>query len=221
MKIDDWEIFKNLSKPCINEFINLCHCHTFKKKDNLFLENVKVEYIYFLLEGNIVLYKENFNGKKKIIYMIGQGSFINESAIDGTPSAVSCDFFQDSKILSISIANLRNFFRKYPDFALIFMESMSKKMRRLYRQIKNSSAISMEKKIAAKIWKLSHDYGKIEGDWTKITIKVSNILLAEMLGTNRETISRGLQKLREKELIVYKNGFWYVKRGAIKLFYRS
>lgn len=221
MKIDDWEIFKNLSKSCINEFMSLCHCHSLKKKDNLFLENVKVEYIYFLLEGNVVLYKENFNGKKKIIYMIGQGNFINEPAIDESPSAVSCDLFEDSKFLSISIANLQNLFKKYPEFALIFMESMSKKTRRLYRQIKNSSAISMEKKIAAKIWKLSHDYGKIEGEWTKITIKVSNILLAEMLGTNRETISRGLQKLKEKELILYKNGFWSVKRESIKLFYRS
>lgn len=221
IKLEEYKIFQNLSREFRNDLTTSSYYIIANKNENLFLENNQVDNIYFLLEGNVTLYKENFNGKKKIIYMIGPGNFINEAAIEGLPSSVSCDIFQDSKLLMIAVSAMKNLFRKHPDFSLVFMESMSKKMRRLYRQIKNSSAISMEKKIAAKLWKLSRDYGTQDGEWMRLSIKVSNILLAEMLGTNRETISRGMQKLVEKELIQKKDGRFYIRSEAMKGFYRS
>ena len=47
------------------------------------------------------------------------------------------------------------------DFKLteVILYSMSKKIRRLYRQIKNTVPTKMDKRVAAKLWKLSKDYG--------------------------------------------------------------
>jgi CRP-like cAMP-binding protein len=82
------------------------------------------------------------------------------------------------------------------------INSLAKKVRRLYRQMKNTTPIKIEKKLAAKLWKLSKDYGVSHPIGTLINLNVSVTYLADMFGSQRETISRALKKLQELDLIV-------------------
>ena len=45
------------------------------------------------------------------------------------------------------------------NFRKVVINSLSMKVRRLYRQIKNATPIKIEKRVAAKLWKLARDYG--------------------------------------------------------------
>ena len=82
--------------------------------------------------------------------------------------------------------------------------SQSHKVRRLYRQLKNTTnATRGEKKMAAKLWKLARDYGKKEDVGFRICLKLTVTQLADMLGTKRETASRQLKVLVEQGLVRY------------------
>ncbi|MGL6167561.1 MAG: Crp/Fnr family transcriptional regulator [Fusobacteriaceae bacterium] len=225
MNLKEFPIFNEVSEDCLKEIMEISAILEFSKKQIIFLEHRNINQIYFLLHGNVVLYRENLNGKRKIIYMIGAGNFINEVVIDGTKSSISCDSFDHCKLLVIPVEQIKILIFKYPEFGTIFLNSMSKKIRRLYRQIKNSSIISIEKKIAAKLWKLSQDYGKSIGEWTNFSIKINNTLLAEMLGTNRETVSRGMRKLINEGIVsyglIYNSKELIVKSDALKKFYKK
>ena len=87
------------------------------------------------------------------------------------------------------------------DFELtkIVISSLSIKVRRLYRQLKNSTPIKVEKRVAAKLWKLSKDYGIEVEDGTVIDMNISITYLADMFGAPRETISRALKILQDKD----------------------
>ena len=93
------------------------------------------------------------------------------------------------------------------DFELtkIIISSLTKKVRRTYRQLKNSTPIKVEKRVAAKLWKLSKDYGVQVKEGTLIDLNISITYLADMFGTPRETISRAIKLLQQKELIIYEN----------------
>ena len=82
------------------------------------------------------------------------------------------------------------------------MGAMALKIRRLYRQLKNTTnALSGEKRLAAKLFKLGKDYGVYSGDGTRIDMSLSITYLADMLGSKRETVSRQVKKLTELGLI--------------------
>ncbi len=82
------------------------------------------------------------------------------------------------------------------------MGAMSLKIRRLYRQLKNTTnALSGEKRLAAKLFKLGKDYGVCSGDGTLIDMNLSITYLADMLGSKRETVSRQVKRLTELGLI--------------------
>ena len=92
------------------------------------------------------------------------------------------------------------------DFALTkkVINTLSTKVRRLYRQMKNSTPLKIEKRLAAKLWKLAKDYGVEENQETIINLKISITYLSDMFGMPRETISRAL-KILEKEGLIRKD----------------
>ena len=69
-------------------------------------------------------------------------------------------------------------------------------------QLKNTmGSIYMERKLAAKLWKLSRDFGRETKDGIEINFNLSITFLADMLGAPRETTSRLCGTLTELRLI--------------------
>ena len=212
----------SLSKECLDNLLRVSQCQEFKQGETLFLEHSLCENIYFIISGNVTVYKDNSDGKRKIIYLLGKDSFLNDTAIydELKKTSISCDAFTDVKALIIPIKELKKLFFKHPDLATLIIKSLSKKTKRLYRQLKNTTTISMDKKIAAKLWKLAKDFGYEYKEFHGFTVKVNNTYLADMLGTNRETVSRGIKKLKELGFVKVENGQIFILKNEIKEFYR-
>ena len=213
----------SLTKECLDNLLRVSQCQEFKQGETLFLEHSLCENIYFIISGNVTVYKDNSDGKRKIIYLLGKDSFLNDTAIydELKKTSISCDAFTDVKVMIIPIKELKKLFFKHPDLATLIIKSLSKKTKRLYRQLKNTTTISMDKKIAAKLWKLAKDFGYQIDEYHGFTVKVNNTYLAEMLGTNRETVSRGVKKLKELGLVKVENSQIFILKTKIKDFYRK
>ncbi|WP_294096345.1 Crp/Fnr family transcriptional regulator [uncultured Cetobacterium sp.] len=212
-----------LGKECLNDLLRVSHCQEYKVGETLFLEHSFCENVYFVISGNVTVYKDNSDGKRKIIYLLGEDSFLNDTMVydESEKTSVSCDAFTDVKTLVIPVKELRRLIVKHPDLAILIIKSLSKKTKRLYRQLKNTTTISMDKKIAAKLWKLAKDFGYEANEYHGFTVKVNNTYLADMLGTNRETVSRGVKKLKELGLVKVENNSIFILKSKIKDFYRE
>ena len=85
-------------------------------------------------------------------------------------------------------------------------------MWRLGHQMKNTLGhIHMEKKLAAKLWKLQRDFGVAGPDGIEIDIDMSITFLAELMGAPRESTSRCFNQLQEMGYVEY-----YKKRIVVK-----
>ena len=110
-----------------------------------------------------------------------------------------------AKILSIEKNKFIEIMESDFELTKIFIKSQAIKIRRLYRQMKNSTPIKVEKRVAAKLWKLAKDYGVEVEEGTMINLNISVTYLADMFGAPRETISRALRQLQELGLAIYEN----------------
>ena len=93
------------------------------------------------------------------------------------------------------------------DFELVsrIFGAQERKIWRLSHQLKNTtSSIYLERKLAAKLWKLSRDFGKETEEGIEIDINMTITFLADMLGVPRETSSRVCSTLTEAGLIAIK-----------------
>lgn len=161
-----------------------------KKGERLFDERDLIKNIYIVYTGKVTIFRLSEMGPERIIYILDKNEIINEVILDGLSASVNCEVFEDSEILSLSSKDMLKVIESNIIFNKNIIESMAKKIRRLYRQLKNTIPIKMDKKLAAKLWKLSRDYGVKVDNGILIDLDITVTYLADMLGSSRETISR-------------------------------
>lgn len=200
--IDNIDIFKEINNQALEILEKRMSILKLKKGENIFMEKTEVTNVYIVVEGNVVLYRLSEGGQKKIIYILGKDYIINEVIMDGKLASISADAYESSVVLSIPKDDFMKAMSLDWDFNYKIICSMSKKIRRLYRQLKNTVPLKIERRVAAKLWKLSKDYGKTVKEGQEIALSITANDIAEMLGSSRETISRAIKELKEQDLII-------------------
>ena len=197
--------FKDIDLETLQGLLKIATKRKFKKGESLFIEKEEVSTVYAVLDGKMTMFRYADEGQKKVIYILNAGELLNEVIFDYNPASISCEAFEESTVLCFK----RDEFLKLMegDFILSksIIDSMARKIRRLYRQLKNTVPIKMDKRVAAKLWMLSRDYGVDINNGVKIDLNITVTYLADMLGSSRETISRALKKLECLGLIKYEN----------------
>lgn len=196
------EIFEDLSEDTLSRLSEYGELKEYKKGNHVFRDKEIVTRIYIVYSGKVSLYKMNEAAQKKIIFILGPNKMINDYAIDDLPSSVDCEIFETAQILSFDKNKFLEVMKGDFELTKIFIKSQAIKVRRLYRQMKNSTPIKVEKRVAAKLWKLAKDYGEEVEEGTLINLNISVTYLADMFGAPRETISRALKFLSKEDLII-------------------
>ena len=218
----DIDIFKDLKSQHIDLLINSSKIIELKKGDILFSEKELVNNIYVTIHGKVTLYRLSESGQKRIIYILDKGEVINEVIFDKLPASITCEAFENTKILSVNRNNLLKIMEEDFQFTKNILYSMGRKIRRLYRQLKNTVPIKMDKKLAAKLWKLSRDYGIEVEEGTLIDLDISITYLADMLGSTRETISRCVSNFEKDGLIKFRGRKIIIKdRDALSTYFKG
>ena len=222
--IEKIEVFKGISINSINEIKNNSDIIELKKNKALYSDRQVLDYVYFLVSGNVSLVKSNENGENKVIFLLNSGAMINEPLMRKNTSGIECWGFEDSKILRIGLKTFDKIMSKDYILARNCMLEMEKRIRRLYRQLKNLTSSNIEKKLAAKLYRLGTQYGLKENkidDYTYINLNLTVTYIAKMLGYQRETVSRSLKLLAQKEIILQKDRKFYVNIEKARQFFKK
>ncbi len=217
------KVFFNINNSSKKNLLKYSKIKKYKKGEHLFLDRDRVDNIYFVLDGIASLYKLNSSHDKKVIFIYGKGEILNEVILQKNMSSLNCEILSDCEILEIPAKKFLEVMSYDFQLSRNIIESMAYKIRRLYHQLKNTSnSIRLDKQIASKLWKLSRDFGKETDEGIEINFNLSISYLADMLGSKRETVSRQLKILSEKDLIIVKrNRFVVVNRDNLLKYFRN
>ena len=205
-------VFNDLNEDTLRKLSNITRINKYEKGKVLFRDKDTVENIYILLKGKVSLYKFNEKGQKKVIFILGEEDFINEVIVQSTTASINCETIEDSQIMYCNITELLQLMEKDFNLTKIILSSLSLKVRRMYRQFKNTTGVlSMGKRVASKLWKLGRDYGVPLNNGILIDMEISITYLADLFGAQRETISRACKELSELGLIEYSNKKFIIK----------
>lgn len=217
------ELFQNISEKSTAALEACGSLRRIPKGTHLFWDKEINQTLYIVITGFVSLYKINSQGERKTIFLLGKGDVVNEEVLQNMPASINCEAFESSLVLCFGKMDFLAVMRQ--DFSLTkaMFDSLALKNRRLYRQLKNTSnSLHGEKRVAAKLWRLSKDYGVPSPDGTLINMEVSVTYLADMLGSRRETVSRHLKHLTEQGLIRTHNGKIVIPdREALSVFFKS
>ena len=216
------EIFNNINEESKIKLEKILKVKKLSKKEILFRERDIVDKVYFIKEGKISLFKINESGERKIIFILPKGQMINDIFIDEKKSsAVSCEAFEKTTLLECSAKDFMKIMEN--DFTLTknVLNHLQNINRRLYRQLKNSISIRMDKKLAAKLYRMGREFGVEKDEWTLINANLTITYIADMLGCKRETLSRSMKVLQDKNLVKIENKRVYIKKEELSSYFKN
>lgn len=171
----------------------------------------KISTVYYQLSGKSIIYNLTYAGKRKILFVLGAENLLNEHIFDDYDSSVFCEMIEDSKIFECPLPIFLALMEEDFHLTKSVLRSQEKKIWRLSHQLKNTmSNVYLERKLAAKIWKLAKDFGMETDEGIEIDLNLSVTFMADMLGAPRETASRicsvltghGLIKMNKKRVTI-------------------
>ncbi len=185
----------------LGEFANV---KSYKKNDLIFNESDNEENVYFVKSGKVEVYKLTKNWEERLVFILSDGQTLNEEVIFSKTSecATCCRAYDNAKVVTIPKSILLKQMQKDPKVLQYIFECSSSKLTRTYRQLKNSGTnVTIDKKIASKLWKMALDYGIETKEGIFIDISLTSAILSKMVGAKRETVSRSINTFKKEGIL--------------------
>lgn len=218
----DIYILKDIKKESKLKLENKLNIKTIYKNETLFHEKDFVSKVYFIKSGKVSIYKINANGERKVIFILKKGDMINELSLDNSKNtSFACDAFEDTKLLYCESEELISIMKEDFDLTKNILQHTQNINRRLYRQLKNTVSIKIDKKLAAKLYRIGKEFGIKKGEWTLINTNITITYIADMLGCKRESLSRAIKTLQDKNLVKIEDRQIYIKDKELAKYFKE
>ncbi len=179
----------------------------FSKGEYLFRVREQVSRVYIIVSGYAILERVNQHSDKRAIFLLSQGDIINEVILEQPVSSINCYALSNLEVISFSQGQFLEIMEQDFAFTKMVIESMAIKIRKLYHQLENTTKMmKLDRQVASRLWKIARDYGIHCDDSIRIPFDISITFLADLVGSNRETISRTVKKLSDEGILSIKNG---------------
>ena len=175
------------------------------KKQVLFSQGDAADAVFYIQGGRVKLTVVSQQGREAVVAILEQGSFLGESCLAGqTVRTATATALEDSSIVRIDKGAMIRVLHEEPTFAELFMSYLLAHSIRIQEDLVDQLFNSSEKRLARILLLLAH-FGK-EGKPEPMMAKVSQEMLAEMIGTTRSRVSFFMNKFRKLGFIHYNGG---------------
>lgn len=196
------KLFEGVAPETVERLEQCGRVRVLAKGDIIIHAHRSQEDVCIQLDGKSIVYNLTHTGNRKILFILGPGALLNEHVLNLNHSSIYCKAIEPGMVFVITSAEFLRAMEQ--DFSLTraVLAAQERKMWRLSHQLKNTvGSIYLERKLAAKLWKLTRDFGVPVSDGIEIDVTLPVTMLADLLGAPRETTSRLCRKLIDHGLI--------------------
>mgnify|MGYP001411992876 CR=1 FL=1 len=199
-------IFSDLSEKECESLRPIFKPRNYLKNSMIILEEEYGDLVFVVKTGTIKITRVNDEGKEVILALLGPGEMFGELAIlDGEARSANALAQENCELLAINKEDFLDLLKNYPSVSYNVMCELAKRLRKSDQQIEALSLSDAEHRIGVSLLNLAEDMGVIRKG--KVTIQNLPFQqdIANMAGTSRETVSRVLKILENKNMI-FKEG---------------
>jgi CRP-like cAMP-binding protein len=161
--------------------------------------------VMYIKSGAVRLSVLSHTGKEAIVGMLGPGDFIGEGALAGQPVRMgTATAVAATSVLVLPKKQMIQLLHDVPGFSDRFIEYMLQRNIRIEEDLVDQLFNSSEKRLARTLLLLAR-YGK-EDKTQGVLPKLSQEMLAEMIGTTRSRVNFFMNKFRKLGFIEYNGG---------------
>ena len=185
----------------------------YHKRQKIFSQGEAADSIFYIHKGRLKLSVLSEHGKEAVVAILGKDEFCGEGCLAGQTRRMStAEVLTDCEIMRLGKEAVIRALHDEPAFSEMFVAHLLARTIRVEEDLVDQLFNSSEKRLARALLLLAN-FGK-EGRPEPIVAKVSQEMLAEMIGTTRSRVSFFMNKFRKLGFIQY-NGHMEVHSSLL------
>src|SRR5208282_2112780 len=177
----------------------------FPRKQTIFAQGDTADAVFYIQTAKVKLTVVSKNGKEATIGILGDGDFFGEGGLAGQALRMSsATAMTDCAVLRIDKKVMMEALHREREFSDLFVVYLLARNVRFEEDLVDQLFNSSEKRLARILLLLAH-FGK-EGKPETVVPKISQEMLAEMVGTTRSRVSFFMNRFRKLGFIHYNGG---------------
>jgi CRP/FNR family cyclic AMP-dependent transcriptional regulator len=177
----------------------------FTKNESIFSQGDHAGNVMYIQDGSVKLSVVNKVGKEAVVAILGPGDFFGEGCLTGQPIRIgTATAMKPSTLLVIEKKEMTRVLHAEHELSDRFISFMLARNLRIEEDLIDQLFNSSEKRLARTLLLLSR-YGK-EDIPQAVLPKVSQEMLADMVGTTRSRVNFFMNKFKKMGFIKYNGG---------------
>lgn len=208
-------LLKSLAPEDLERLSQLASTRTYRTNEAVFLKGDPGTSMMAVLSGRIRICSYSADGREVVLNVISPGEIFGEIAlIDGGERTADAFAMEATELLVLSRRDFLPFLERNPKVCVTLLEVMCKRLRWTSAQVEDFFFLDLRSRLAKRLVHLSEHHGQRTAEGIHIGVRISQHLLASMIGTSREAVNKQLRSWEEEGLID-------VKRGSITVLNRD
>ena len=190
-------LFTRLTEEEVTRITQAARERTYPKNSVILFEDDPGDALYVVLAGEVKVVLIGEDGREVILSILRSGDFFGEmSLIDDQPRSAHVIATEDSNLLVLRRNEFRQCLEQAPRIALGLLQALSRRLRRADDKIGGLVLLDVSGRVARVLVELADEH-----DGEHIPRKITHHMLAQMIGSSRETVSRTIRDLGNRGLI--------------------
>ena len=187
----------------------------YRKNETIFRQGDPADAVFYIQKGKVKITVISEHGKEAVVALLGPDEFCGEGCLTGQPLRIStATAMTDCEIMRLEKAAIIRVLHEEPTFSEMFLSHLLTRTMRVEEDLVDQLFNSSEKRLARALLLLAN-FGK-ESRPEPVIAKVSQEILAELIGTTRSRVSFFMNKFRKLGLIDY-NGHMEVHSSLLNI----
>jgi CRP-like cAMP-binding protein len=165
-------------------------------------ENDPGDTFYLLVKGSVSVCRIAPDGRETILSILKEGDFFGEmSMFDSSLRSASIKTLTDVEVGAIRQSDFLTLLDRNPRIGRSLVIALSDRLRAANALIAATTSQDIRARLASLLLNLAHQFGESVDNGTRITLRLTNQEMANMIGTTRETVNRTLNRFWDDRLV--------------------
>jgi CRP/FNR family transcriptional regulator, cyclic AMP receptor protein len=204
-------VFERLDKNELDQLEALTERKHYPAGTTVFFQDDPSDALYILLSGSAKVFQTSEDGKDRILRIVKRGNAFGELAmIEGKSRFVSVQTLEDCEALRLARKDFVEFADKHTWVLWTLLSAFAERIRRMNEDVLDLSFRDVPYRLLHVLLELVERHGEAGPNGWRITMPLSMLDLASMVGSNSETVGRLLDRFETEGLVKREGGSWVV-----------
>ena len=188
------ELFAGLSPSMLDRLCDMSVSRSLEPNEVLCRKGDEAGQLYGVLRGRLKAVGSSSDGREVVFVVMGPGEVTGEIAlIDGKPRSATIVAIEASELVVLGRRDFLAFLRENNDAAIHMSTVLARYVRRLSESLEDAYYHNLPVRLAKKLLGLAREHGVETPEGVRITVKLSQREMGELVGKTRESVNKQLR----------------------------